>query len=104
MKIEIKDGFNRTDIYIDTEKITYAVCKTSKAVPASVAVDIIQPNRDYFDQFEGKYFYEWTCYTISGQEVVIIVYNNDYQAKLEQAIKFGAEFSEPVFAIIYKTK
>ena len=104
MKIEIKDGFNRTDIYIDTEKITYAVCKTSKAVPASVAVDVIQPNRDYFDRFKRSYFYEWTCYTISGQEIVIIAYNDDSQAKIEQAIKFGAEFTEPICAIIYKTK
>lgn len=104
MKIEIKDGFNRTNIYIDTEKITYAVCKTSKAVPASVAVDIIQPHRDYFDRFKRSYFYEWTCYTVSGQEVIVIVYNDDSQAKMEQAINFGAEFSEPVFAIIYKTK
>ena len=66
MKIEIKDGFNRTNIYIDTEKITYAVCKTAKTVPASVAVDVIQTHKDYFDRFKRSYFYEWTCYTISG--------------------------------------
>ncbi len=104
MEIEIKDGFNHTNIYIDTEKVSYAVCKKSTTVPASVAVDVIQPNRDYFDQFKGKYFYEWTCYTVSGQEVIVIVYDDDSQAKMEQAMKFGRYFNEPVNAIIYKTK
>lgn len=104
MKIEIQDSFNCTDIYIDTEKVSYAVCKKSTVVPASVAIDVIQPNKKYFTQNNVKYFYEWTFYTISGQEVVVIIYDKVSQTKVEQAIKFGAEFSEPVFAIIYKTK
>ena len=104
MKIEIKDGLQKIDIFLDTEKVSYAVCKKSTTVPASVAVDVIQTHKDYFDRFKRSYFYEWTCYTISGQEIVIIAYDDDSQAKMEQAMKFGRYFNEPVNAIIYKTK
>lgn len=108
MKLELIDNIKQTSLLLDPEKVVHSVCETyddkiPTILPFFYFKDVKAFN-SWYELHKKCVFYEWDVFTIAKQKVTFVTYDETSQSKIEQAIKFGAEFTEAAYCFIIKTE